>query len=130
MAKFEKLSAKELKMLQDLEDKRKRIEKHDKDFFGEVEDRKDEVLELLKISNSSDAHESKYDESKIDEILKSYDCSFDEFVNYVLDEKQLEAYLDSKDSDSVEVGDSDEEEKAEEPVEEKAAEPERRNSWF
>lgn len=130
MAKFEKLSAKELKMLQDLEDKRKRIEKHDKDFFGEVEDRKDEVLELLKISNSSDAHESKYDESKIDEILKSYDCSFDEFVNYVLGEKQLEAYLDSKDSDSVEVGDSDEEEKAEEPVEEKAAEPERRNSWF
>lgn len=109
MAKnFEKLSAKELEMLKRLEDKRKRIEEHDDEFFDEVKSRLDEVKEKFSLGNSDGSVKaSKYDESKIDEVLKSYDCSFDEFIDYVLAEKQIDTYLE-KDASKSEEESSDE----------------------
>lgn len=109
MAKnFEKLSAKELEMLKRLEDKRKRIEEHDDEFFDEVKSRLDEVKEKFSLGNSNVSSKvSKYDDSKIDEVLKSYDCSFEEFIDYVLDEKQIEAYLEKDNADSSEEAPED-----------------------
>lgn len=104
MAKnFEKLSAKELEMLKRLEDKRKRIEEHDEEFFDEVKSRLDEVKEKFSLGLSDSSEKvSKYDESKIDEVLKAYDCSFDEFVDYVLNEKQIDAYLEKESTETFE----------------------------
>lgn len=106
-ATFETLSAKEMKMLEELMAKKKRIQKHDEEFFAEVDERKEEVIEHLGEPVSTEISESKYDESKIDEILKSYDCTFNEFCDYVLGEKQLEAYLE-KDEEPVKEETSEE----------------------
>lgn len=109
MAKnFEKLSAKELEMLKRLEDKRKRIEEHDDEFFDEVKSRLDEVKEKFSLGNSDGSVKAlKYDESKIDDVLKAYDCSFEEFIDYVLNEKQIDAYLE-KDTPESSEDESDE----------------------
>lgn len=109
---FESLSSKEEKMLEELLAKKKRIKKHDDEFFAEVDERRDEVSQFLGTEVSESSVSSKYDESRIDEILKSYDCTFDEFCDYVLGEKQLEAYLEKDGSSNLENSETNEIEKS------------------
>lgn len=79
---MEKMSARETKLLHDLAAKQKRIQRADSEFFKNVEERRDEVLEHLGVSESN----------KLSEIARMYGTDEDTLYTILSQPAQIDAF--------------------------------------
>lgn len=78
---MEKMTESERQKLKDLQAKAKRVERAEKDFWANVEERKDEIL-------------AKYGQTdnRLEQIAAVYGCSVDELISYIISERQVSYY--------------------------------------
>lgn len=77
---MEKMSDREVKLLHDLQAKQKRVQRADTEFFKNVEERKDEVLQHL---NCND---------RLQEVATLYGISADDLYKILTDPEQIENF--------------------------------------
>lgn len=100
------MSDREVKLLHDLQAKQKRVQRADAEFFKNVEERKDEVIEHL---NCND---------RLQEVATLYGISADDLYKILTDPAQVESfksnYLNTKSNENDSV--IDETESDDEPL--------------
>lgn len=79
----EKFSEKELEQLRQMQAKKKRIERHDKEFFAEVDERRDEIIARLKIAESQPEQKDRFAD-----VMKMYETEDEETLKAFFTEQK------------------------------------------
>ena len=80
------MNKREEQRLNELLAKKEAEEKADKEFFKQVKKRKEEVLKVLKVDNSSDY------ENRLKRTAEKYGCSIAELLDYIETDRQINYY--------------------------------------
>ena len=91
---MERMSEKERDKLRELQAKAKRVERQEKEFFANVQERREEVLKFLNADIMSDEERAAYDEEcrtldKLYDIADRYGVDVNELLNYIGSEPDL-----------------------------------------
>ena len=94
---MERMSDKERDKLRELQAKAKRVERQEKEFFANVQERREEVLKFLNADVMSDEERAAYDEEcrildKLYDIADRYGVDTNELLNYIGSDQQVNYY--------------------------------------
>ena len=94
---MERMSDKERDKLRELQAKAKRVERAEKEFFANVQERREEVLKFLNADVMSDEERAAYDEEcrtldKLYDIADRYGVDVNELLAYIASEQQITYY--------------------------------------
>lgn len=94
---MERMSDKERDKLRELQAKAKRVERAEKEFFANVQERREEVLKFLNADVMSDEERAAYDEEcrildKLYDIADRYGVDTNELLNYIGSDQQVNYY--------------------------------------
>lgn len=94
---MERMSDKERDKLRELQAKAKRVERAEKEFFANVQERREEVLKFLNADVMSDEERAAYDEEcrildKLYDIADRYGADVNELLTYIASEQQVNYY--------------------------------------
>ena len=94
---MERMSDKERDKLRELQAKAKRVERAEKEFFANVQERREEVLKFLNADVMSDEERAAYDEEcrildKLYDIADRYGVDTNELLSYIASEQQVNYY--------------------------------------
>ena len=94
---MERMSDKERDKLRELQAKAKRVERQEKEFFANVQERREEVLKFLNADVMSDEERATYEEEcrtldKLYDIADRYGVDVNELLSYIASEQQINYY--------------------------------------
>lgn len=94
---MERMSDKERDKLRELQAKAKRVERAEKEFFANVQERREEVLKYLNADVMSDEERAAYDEEcrildRLYDIADQYGADVNELLTYIASEQQVNYY--------------------------------------
>lgn len=94
---MERMSDKERDKLRELQAKAKRVERQEKEFFANVQERREEVLKFLNADVMSDEERAAYDEEcrildRLYDIADRYGADVNELLTYIASEQQVNYY--------------------------------------
>lgn len=94
---MERMSDKERDKLRELQAKAKRVERAEKEFFANVQERREEVLKFLNADVMSDEERATYEEEcrtldKLYDIADQYGVDVNELLNYIGSDQQVNYY--------------------------------------
>lgn len=94
---MERMSEKERDKLRELQAKAKRVERAEKEFFANVQERREEVLKFLNADVMSDEERATYEEEcrtldKLYDIADQYGVDVNELLSYIASEQQVNYY--------------------------------------
>ena len=94
---MERMSDKERDKLRELQAKAKRVERAEKEFFANVQERREEVLKFLNADIMSDEERATYEEEcrtldKLYDIADQYGVDVNELLSYIASEQQINYY--------------------------------------
>lgn len=94
---MERMSEKERDKLRELQAKAKRVERAEKEFFANVQERREEVLKFLNADIMSDEERATYEDEcrildKLYDIADRYGVDVNELLNYIGSDQQVNYY--------------------------------------
>lgn len=94
---MERMSDKERDKLRELQAKAKRVERAEKEFFANVQERREEVLKFLNADVMSDEERATYEDEcrildKLYDIADQYGVDTNELLNYIGSDQQVNYY--------------------------------------
>lgn len=94
---MERMSDKERDKLRELQAKAKRVERAEKEFFANVQERREEVLKFLNADIMSDEERATYEDEcrildRLYDIADRYGADVNELLTYIASEQQVNYY--------------------------------------
>lgn len=86
---MERMSDKELKQLRELQAKQKRVQRADAEFFKNIDERRDEVIEHLQIAD------------RLSDAAKLYDTDVDTLYQWLIADKQINAFRQNRNAKEI-----------------------------
>lgn len=106
---MERMSDKERDKLRELQAKAKRVERAEKEFFANVQERREEVLKFLNADVMSDEERATYEEEcrtldKLYDIADRYGVDVSELLNYIGSDQQVSYYRNTHGQTTAQQG--------------------------
>jgi coenzyme F420-reducing hydrogenase alpha subunit len=106
---MERMSDKERDKLRELQAKAKRVERAEKEFFANVQERREEVLKFLNADVMSDEERAAYDEEcrildRLYDIADRYGVDVNELLNYIGSDQQVNYYRNTHGQTTAQQG--------------------------
>ena len=107
--RMERMTEKERDKLRELQAKAKRVERAEKEFFANVQERREEVLKFLNADTMSDEDREAYEEEgrildQLYNIADQYDVDVHELLAYIASDQQVNYYLNTHGQATVQQG--------------------------